>query len=87
VDPYKLEDIKLKNLYLSGRWKVEGQCKERDRIKLSFVDHHASGILIQRWLDGRITWRRLMRIALDLPGAHEEQLEEANAKERKRKTP
>lgn len=73
MSPYQAEDIRLKTLFMSGRWKGGHYEEKVDVLRLRFVDEVASALVLQAWLEGRITWRKLWRIASDHAGDFEAQ--------------
>lgn len=76
MDRYQAENIRLKTLFFSGRWKgVEDAKNPRvDAIRLRFVDEYAASMLVQAWSEGIITWRWLWRVVSDFPGEFSEQV-------------
>ena len=71
MHPYQVEDVRLKGLWARHEWREESRppgVSIADCARLEFVDRWGSAVLIQRWVSGGITWRKLWRIASDHAG-------------------
>lgn len=51
-----------------------------DAFRCEVIREHASGILIARWLEGKLTFRKLWRLVGDHPGDYEAQLKAVSKK-------
>lgn len=85
MHPYQLENERLRSLWARKAWKREVDIMtpgERpapgvalaDYARLRFIDTWGAAVLIQRWQNGVLTWRKLWRLVSEYAGDSEAQV-------------